>query len=57
MAFMTKDGFRLYYEDTGGNAPTILFLHGAGGHGRSNDGPACAISWVASLPSSTAPAS
>ena len=29
----------------------------AGGHGRSNDGPACAISWVASLPSSTAPAS
>jgi len=21
MAFMTKDGFRLYYEDTGGNAP------------------------------------
>ena len=34
-------------------------FHGlrAGGHGRSNDGPACAISWVASLPSSTAPAS
>ena len=34
-------------------------LHGlrAGGHGRSNDGPACAISWVASLPSRTAPAS
>ena len=29
----------------------------AGGHGRSNDGPAWAISWVASLPSSTAPAS
>ena len=28
-----------------------------GGHGRSNDGPACAISWVASLPSRTAPAS
>src|SRR4030095_11024016 len=32
MAFMTKDGFRLYYEDTGGNAPTIVFLHGAGGN-------------------------
>ena len=34
-------------------------FHGlrAGGHGRSNDGPACAISCVASLPSSTAPAS
>src|SRR4030095_1934857 len=23
---------RLYYEDTGGNAPTVLFLHGAGGN-------------------------
>jgi 3-oxoadipate enol-lactonase len=32
MAFMTKDGFRLYYEDTGGDAPAILFLHGAGGN-------------------------
>ena len=32
MAFMVKDGFRLYYEDTGGTAPTILFLHGAGGN-------------------------
>src|SRR5467141_3227194 len=34
-------------------------FHGlrAGGQGRSNDGPACAISCVASLPSSTAPAS
>ena len=32
MPFMTKDGFRLYYEDTGGNAPTVLFLHGAGGN-------------------------
>ena len=32
MPFMTKDGFRLYYEDTGGNAPTIMFLHGAGGN-------------------------
>jgi 3-oxoadipate enol-lactonase len=31
MAFMTKDGFRLYYEDTGGNTPALLFLHGAGG--------------------------
>ena len=28
----------------------------AGGQGRSNEGPACAISCVASLPSSTAPA-
>ena len=32
MAFMTQNGFRLYYEDTGGNAPAILFLHGAGGN-------------------------
>ena len=31
MAFMTKDSFRLYYEDSGGNAPAIVFLHGAGG--------------------------
>ena len=32
MAFMEKDGFRLYYEDTGGNEPAVLFLHGAGGN-------------------------
>ena len=32
MAFMEGDGFRLYYEDTGGDAPTVLFLHGAGGN-------------------------
>ena len=32
MAFMTTGGFRLYYEDTGGNAPAVLFLHGAGGN-------------------------
>src|SRR5262249_26456105 len=32
MAFMTKDGFRLYYENSGGNAPAIVFLHGAGGN-------------------------
>jgi 3-oxoadipate enol-lactonase len=32
MAFMESDGFRLYYEDTGGEAPTVLFLHGAGGN-------------------------
>ena len=32
MPFMVKDGFRLYYEDTGGNAPALLFLHGAGGN-------------------------
>jgi len=29
---MVKDGCRLYYEDTGGTAPTLLFLHGAGGN-------------------------
>jgi 3-oxoadipate enol-lactonase len=32
MPFMVKDGFRMYYEDTGGNAPALLFLHGAGGN-------------------------
>src|SRR5262245_63285807 len=32
MAFMVKDGFRLYYEDTGGDAPAVMFLHGAGGN-------------------------
>ena len=32
MAFMTTGGFRLYYEDTGGDAPVVLFLHGAGGN-------------------------
>ena len=33
MAFVETDhGFRLYYEDTGGHGPTVLFLHGAGGN-------------------------
>ena len=32
MAFMKTGDFRLYYEDTGGNEPTVLFLHGAGGN-------------------------
>jgi 3-oxoadipate enol-lactonase len=32
MPFMAKDGFRLYYEDTGGSAPVLVFLHGAGGN-------------------------
>ena len=32
MPFMEQDGFRLYYEDTGGTGPTVLFLHGAGGN-------------------------
>ena len=32
MSFMTQNGFRLYYEDTGGDAPTVVFLHGAGGN-------------------------
>ena len=32
MAYFDHDGFRLYHEDTGGNGPTIVFLHGAGGN-------------------------
>ena len=32
MAFMHADGFRLYYEDSGGAGAAILFLHGAGGN-------------------------
>jgi 3-oxoadipate enol-lactonase len=32
MAFMEQSGFRLYYEDTGGPGPAVLFLHGAGGN-------------------------
>ena len=32
MPFMEKGDFRLYYEDTGGDLPVILFLHGAGGN-------------------------
>src|SRR5215470_19784326 len=32
MPFMVKDGFRLYHEDSGGDAPALLFLHGAGGN-------------------------
>jgi 3-oxoadipate enol-lactonase len=32
MAFMSQNQFRLYYEDTGGDGPTVVFLHGAGGN-------------------------
>jgi 3-oxoadipate enol-lactonase len=32
MPFMKKGEFKLYYEDTGGDLPAILFLHGAGGN-------------------------
>jgi 3-oxoadipate enol-lactonase len=32
MAFMEHEGCRLYYEDTGGRGPAVLFLHGAGGN-------------------------
>src|SRR5215467_14931459 len=32
MAHFDHDGFRLYHEDTGGDGPTIVFLHGAGGN-------------------------
>lgn len=32
MPFMQQGDFRLYYEDSEGNKPAILFLHGAGGN-------------------------
>jgi 3-oxoadipate enol-lactonase len=32
MPFMAQGNFRLYYEDSAGNHPVILFLHGAGGN-------------------------
>ena len=32
MPFMEQGDFRLYYEDSGGDKPAILFLHGAGGN-------------------------
>ena len=32
MAFMVKQGFHLYHEDSGGDGPAVLFLHGAGGN-------------------------
>src|SRR5262245_63503991 len=32
MAFIERDGCRLYHEDTGGDGPVVLFLHGAGGN-------------------------
>jgi 3-oxoadipate enol-lactonase len=32
MAFLDRDGVRLYYEDSGGELPALLFLHGAGGN-------------------------
>ena len=32
MAFMEHGGIRLYYEDSGGTGPALLFLHGAGGN-------------------------
>jgi 3-oxoadipate enol-lactonase len=32
MPFMEQGNFRLYYEDSNGDKPAILFLHGAGGN-------------------------
>jgi 3-oxoadipate enol-lactonase len=32
MAFMEHGGVRFYYEDSGGDGPVVLFLHGAGGN-------------------------
>jgi 3-oxoadipate enol-lactonase len=32
MAFMEHAGIRFYYEDSGGDQPVLLFLHGAGGN-------------------------
>jgi pimeloyl-ACP methyl ester carboxylesterase len=42
MAFMVKDGFRLYYyEAPGGQAPAVLFLHGAAVPGSTKWKHAC----------------
>ncbi|GIX46216.1 MAG: hypothetical protein KatS3mg131_0427 [Candidatus Tectimicrobiota bacterium] len=32
MPFMQQGRFRLYFEDTGGDGPAVVFLHGAGGN-------------------------
>jgi 3-oxoadipate enol-lactonase len=32
MPFVEQGAFRLYYEDSGGDKPVLLFLHGAGGN-------------------------
>lgn len=32
MAFVSFGSFRLFYEDSGGAGPAVLFLHGAGGN-------------------------
>ena len=42
MAFAVNDGVRIFYEDSGGDGPVILFLHEYAGDHRSCSCPCAA---------------